>query len=60
VAQRGKIAISSVQVLEVHRANINNMHVNLFWLEVEERLTSALIVFVRGIDMLKEPSFLFK
>jgi hypothetical protein len=42
-----------------HRANINNMHVNLPWLKVEERLTSSLLVFVRG-DMLKAPSYLFK
>ena len=42
------------------RANINNMHVNLSWLKVEERLTSSLLVFVRGIDMLNTPSCLFK
>ena len=30
------------------RANINNMHVNLSWLKVEEWLTSSLPVFVRG------------
>ena len=40
------------------RAN-NNMHVNLSWLKVEESLTSSLLVFVRGIDMLKAPSGLF-
>jgi hypothetical protein len=34
------------------RANINNMLVNLSWLKVEERLTSSLLVFIRGIDML--------
>jgi hypothetical protein len=42
------------------RANINNMRANLSWLKVEERLTSSLLVFVRGIDMLKAPSCLFK
>ena len=42
------------------RANINNMHVNLSWLKVEEKLTSSILVFVRGIDMLKAPSCLFK
>ena len=42
------------------RANMNNMHVNLSWLKVEERLTSSLLVFVRGIDMMKAPSSLFK
>jgi hypothetical protein len=42
------------------RANINNMHVNLSWLKVEERLTSSLLVFVRGIDMLNAPSCLFE
>ena len=35
------------------RANINNIHVNLSWLKVEERLTSSLLVFLRGFDMLK-------
>ena len=29
-----------------HRANINNMHVNLSWLKVEERLTSSLLLFM--------------
>ena len=33
------------------RANITNMHVNLSWLKVEERLTSSLLLFMRGIDM---------
>ena len=42
------------------RANINNMHVNLSWLKVEERLTSSLRVFMRGIDMLNAPSCLSK
>ena len=28
------------------RANINDMHVNLSWLKVEERLTSSLLFFV--------------
>ena len=40
--------------------NINNMHVNLSWLKVEERLTSSLLVCVRGIDMLNAPSCLFE
>jgi hypothetical protein len=39
------------------RANINNMHVNLSWLKVEERLTSSLLLF---IDMLNAPSCLSK
>ena len=42
------------------RANISNMHVNLSWLKVEERLTLSLLVFVRGIDMLKSQSCHFK
>ena len=33
------------------RANINNKHVNLSRLKVAERLTSSLLVFVRGIDV---------
>ena len=37
------------------RANINNMHVNLSWLKVEDRLTSILLVFVKRIDMLNAP-----
>jgi hypothetical protein len=40
--------------------NINYMHVNLSWLKVEERSTSLLLVFVRGVDVLKVPSYLFK
>ena len=36
--------------------NTNNMHVNLSRLKVEERLTSSLVVFVRGIDMLNAQS----
>jgi hypothetical protein len=43
-----------------HRANINNMYVNLSWLKVEERFTSSLLVFMRGIDMLNAPSCLFE
>ena len=42
------------------RANISNMQVNLSWLKVEKRLTSSLLVFVRGIDMLNAPSCLSK
>jgi hypothetical protein len=42
------------------RANINDMHVNLSWLKLEERLTSSFLVFVRGVDKLKVPSCLFK
>ena len=42
------------------RANINNMHVNLSWLKVEERLTSSLLLFMRGIDKLNAPSCLSK
>ena len=42
------------------RDNINNMHVNLSWLKVEERLTSSLLVFMRGIDMLNAPGCLFE
>jgi hypothetical protein len=45
--------------LDIQRAKINNMHVNLSWFKVEEKLTS-LLVFVRGIDMLKAPSGLFE
>ena len=42
------------------RASINNILVNLSWLKVEERLTSSLLVFMRGIDMLNAPSCLFE
>ena len=42
------------------RANINNMHVNPSWFKVYERLTSSLLVFMRGIDMLNAPSCLFE
>ena len=40
------------------RANNNNVHVNLSWLKVEERLTSSLLILMRGIDMLNAPRFL--
>ncbi|CDQ59935.1 unnamed protein product [Oncorhynchus mykiss] len=40
------------------RANLNNIHVNLSWLKVEARLTSSLLVFMRGFDMLNAPSYL--
>ena len=36
------------------------MHVNHSWLKVEERLTSSLLVFMRGIDLLNAPSCLFE
>jgi hypothetical protein len=42
------------------RANIHDMHVNLSCLKVEERLTSSLLVFVRGVDKLNVPICLFK
>ena len=42
------------------RDDMNYMHVNLSWLKVEERLTSSLLFFVRGVDMLNVPSCLFK
>ena len=42
------------------RANINNMHVHLSWLKVEERLTTSLLVFVRSADMLNAQMCLFK
>jgi hypothetical protein len=42
------------------RANIKHMHVNLSWLKVEERLTSWLLLFMRGIDMLNAPGCLSK
>ena len=42
------------------KANIINMHVNLYWLKVKERLTSSLLLFMRGIDMLNAPSCLSK
>ena len=39
---------------------MNNMHLNLSWLKVEERLTSSLLVFVRSVDMLNAPRCLVK
>ena len=41
-------------------SHANTVHVNLSWLNVEERLTASLLVFVRGIYMLKPLSGLFK
>jgi hypothetical protein len=40
------------------RAKMNHMHVNLSWLNVEERLTSSVLLFTRGIDMLNALSCL--
>ena len=40
--------------------NMYNMYVNLSLLKVEERLTSSLLVYVRGIDILNATSCLFK
>ena len=45
-------------LLCTQRANINNMHVNLSLLNVEKRLTSSLLVFMRGVDMLNALSCL--
>ena len=50
-----RLALKSTQ-----RANINDMHVSLLWLQVEEKLTSSLLVFVRGVDKMNVPSCLFK
>jgi hypothetical protein len=36
------------------------MHEKLSWLKVEERLTSSILLFMRGIDMLIAPSCLSK
>jgi hypothetical protein len=58
----GKLAQNSAAWLALgcsQRSNMNNMHVNLSWLKVEERLTPSLLVFVRGIDMLKALCCLF-
>ena len=37
-----------------------DVHRELTWLKVEERLTTSLLVFVRGIDMLNAPNYLFE
>ena len=37
-------------------ANVNDMHVNLSWLKVEERFTKTSNEEVRGVDKLKVPS----
>jgi hypothetical protein len=42
------------------KVNVNNMHVNLSWLKVEERWTASLLVFVQGVDVLKVPICRFK
>ena len=51
--QKVKIAIGAAWLALgcKQRAKINNMH--LSWLKVEERLTSSLLVFVRGIHILQ-------
>jgi hypothetical protein len=49
-----RLALGSTQ-----RSIVNNMHVNLSWINMEEKLTS-LLVFVRVIDMLNAPSCLFE
>jgi hypothetical protein len=51
---------SSMAGPSMYTEGINDMHVNLSWLKVEERLTASILVFVRGIDTLKAQSCLFK
>ena len=53
----GKIKLAQNRAVRLalkstRRANINDMHVNLSWLKVEERLSSSLIVFLRRVDKL--------
>jgi hypothetical protein len=55
-----KITIGSEQGITCTRStNINNMHVNLSWLKVENRLTLSLLV-VGSVDVLNAPRCLFK
>jgi hypothetical protein len=45
------------------RESVSNMHVSLSFLNVEERLTATLLVFVRGVmkmNVMKVPNCLFK
>jgi hypothetical protein len=42
------------------RDSVSDIHVSLSWLKVEERSTASLLVFVRGIDVLKVLNGLFK
>jgi hypothetical protein len=61
----GKLLLSQnrgarLALKSTRRANINDMHVNLSWFKVEERLTSSLLVFEKSVDKLNEPSCLFK
>ena len=58
--QLGKNRAAQLALGCTQRANINNMHVNLSWLKVEKRLTSSLLVFIRGVDKLKVLRCLFK
>ena len=46
--------------LDVHGEKVSVTCVNLAWLKAEERLTASLLVFVRGIDVLKVLNCLFK
>jgi hypothetical protein len=46
--------------LDVHREIIFIICMSISWLNMEERLTSSLLVFMRGIDMLNEPNCLFE
>ena len=53
--QLGQNREARLALISTWRDNINGMHVNLSWLKVEERLTSSLLIFVRGVDKLNVP-----
>ena len=57
----GKLQLAQNRAAEsTWEANINDMHVNLSLLKVEERFTLSLLVLVRSVDKLNIPSCLFK
>lgn len=58
----GKLQLVQIRTARIalrctQRANVNDMHVNLSWLKVKERSNASLLVFVQGVDVLKELNF---
>lgn len=51
LAQNRAEHIAHIALRCIWRASVNDRHVNLSWLKVEERLTASLLVYVRGVDV---------
>jgi hypothetical protein len=63
---KGGHTVGKLQLVQKKAARISLTYIYMVdkcqqhaWLKVEERLTASLLVFVRGIDVLKVPNCLF-